>query len=341
MSAPSRRTILRGGLAAMAAASLPWSIANALPPAVSEKLVLHLDWLPQAQFAGYIVAKELGLFSQRGLDVAIVPGGPDHPALAKVATGAADIGVGPSSLMFVARAKSVPVKIIALPLQDSIFRFVLKAENRIVSLRQLAGKPIGLWLGGDEAEFAAMAIKLGMSLGDFKVIKQDEKITGFLQDRYVLSQVTTINELILLRKEGFPEAELQIISPSDYGVAMPSDCLFTTDKMLATRRGALVRFLDGAREGWRTAFADKEATVKLLVARHPELDAGHQMEQLKAMEPLVFGPAGDVPFGRMDPVVMERVQQEMVTARLLPGAMFLNDVVDGGLLRELPAPPEA
>lgn len=334
MNRPSRRSVLGVGVALAALAAARG--AAALPPAAAEKLVLHLEWLPQAEFAGYIVARELGLFSKRGLDVSIIPGGPDHPALAKVATGAADIGIGPSSLMFTARAKSVPVKIIALPLQDSIFRFVLKNENRVLSLRQLAGRPIGLWLGGDEAEFTAMAVKQGMTLGDFKVIKQDNTLAGFLQDRYVLSQVTTINELILLRKEGYPEAELQIISPSDYGVAMPSDCLFTTDQMLATRRKALVRFIDGARDGWRAAFADKAATVKLLVSRHPNLDAGHQMEQLNAMEPLVFGPAGDVPFGHMDAVRMERVQQEMVTAKLLPGAMFLNDVIDGSLLRDVP-----
>ncbi len=340
MSGPSRRSIVTGGLAAMAGAAVPWRLAKAQPPAVLEKLVLHLEWLPQAEFAGYIVARELGMFSKRGLDVAIVPGGPDHPALAKVATGAADIGIGPSSLMFVARAKSVPVKIIALPLQDSIFRFVLKAQNRIVSLRQLAGKPVGLWLGGDEAEFAAMAVKQGMTLGDFKVIRQDAALTGFLQDRYVLSQVTTINELILLRREGYPEAELQILSPSDYGVAMPSDCLFTTEKVLATKRKALMKFLDASREGWRTAFTDKAATVKLLVSLYPKLDAVHQMEQLKAMEPLVSGPGGDVPFGQMDPVRMERVQQEMVTAKLLPGVLFLPDIIDGRLLRELPDLPE-
>ena len=339
MSGPSRRAILRGGIAAAAGVAIP-AIAGARPSAVSEKLVLHLEWLPQAEFAGYMVARELGLFARRGLDVTILPGGPDHPALAKVATGAADIGIGPSSLMFVARAKSVPVKIIALPLQDSIFRFVLKAENRIVSLRQLAGSPVGLWLGGDEAEFAAMAAKQGMKLSDFKVIKHDNTVTGFLHDRYVLSQVTTINELILLRKEGYPETELHILSPSDYGVAMPSDCLFTTDKVLATRRKALVRFLDDAREGWRTAFADKDATVKMLVSRYPGLDAGHQMEQLNAMETLVSGPGRDVPFGRMDPVIMERVQQEMVTAKLIPGVQFLPDIVDGSLLRELPPEPE-
>jgi NitT/TauT family transport system substrate-binding protein len=339
MSGPSRRSVLRSGLAAMGALAATRASA-ALPPALSERLVLHLEWLPQAEFAGYILAKELGLYSRRGLDVAIIPGGPDHPALAKVATGEADIGIGPSSLMFIARAKSVPVKIIALPLQDSIFRFVLKSQNRILSLRQLAGKPIGLWLGGDEAEFTAMAMKQGMTLGDFKVIRQDHTVTGFIDDRYVLSQVTTINELIQLRKEGWPESELQVLSPSDYGVAMPSDCLFTTDKVLGTRRKALLKFLEASREGWRAAFRDKEAAVKALVGRYPQLDPVHEMEQLQAMEPLVFGPAGDVPFGRMDPVRMEQVQQEMVTAKLLPGALFLNDVVDFSLLKDLPPEPE-
>ncbi len=264
MSSPTRRAILGAGAAlAGLAASRSW----ALPPARTEKLILHLEWLPQAEFAGYIVARERGLFGKRGLDVTIAPGGPDHPALAQVATGAADIGIGPTSLMLTARAKSVPIKIIALPLQDSIFRFVLKRENRILSLRQLAGKPIGLWLGGDENEFIAMAIKQGMTLDSFKVVPQDRSLDGFLQDRYVLSQVTTINELIQLRQQGYPEAELQILSPSDYGVTMPSDCLFVTDSVLNGRREALVKFLDAAREGWRAAFADKDATVRLLVSR--------------------------------------------------------------------------
>ena len=335
MTAIGRRAFLRGGLAAAGALSA-WPAIKAMAAPMTEKLRLCLDWLPQAQFAGYILAHERGYFRDRGLDVEIHPGGPDHPALGAVATGAADLGIGPMGLAIIARAKAVPVKIIAQPLRDSLFRFVLKNENRVVSLRQLVGKPIGLWLGGDEAEFVAIAMKQGLSLDDFKVIRQDNQIAGFVQDKYVLSQVSLINEMILLRKAGYPERELQVLSPSDYGVTMPSDCLFTTDAVLTNRRPALLKFLDGARQGWHMAFADKAATVKLLVGLYPMLDPEFQMAQLKAMEPLVFGPDGDVPFGYMDPVAIERVQQEMVSARLLPGPLFLPDVADGSLLRELP-----
>jgi NitT/TauT family transport system substrate-binding protein len=336
MTGIGRRQLLRGGLAA-AGALAAWPAFRAMAaPAGAEKLRLCLDWLPQARFAGYILAQELGYFRDRGLEVVIHPGGPDHPALGEVATGVADVGIGPMGLAIIARAKAVPVKIIAQPLRDSIFRFVLKSENRMVSLRQLEGKPIGLWLGGDEAEFVAITMKQGLSLRDFKVIRQDDQNAGFVQDRYLLSQASVLNELILLRRAGYPERELQVLSPSDYGVAMPSDCLFTTDAALASRRPALLKFLDGARQGWRTAFADKDAAVNLLVARFPALDADFQMAQLKAMEPLIHGPDGNVPFGHMDPVVIERVQQEMVSARLLPGPLFLPDVMDVSLLRQLP-----
>src|SRR3989304_767234 len=37
----------------------------------------QLQWAPQAQFAGYFAAKEKGYYADEGLDVEIVPGGPD------------------------------------------------------------------------------------------------------------------------------------------------------------------------------------------------------------------------------------------------------------------------
>ena len=38
---------------------------------------LQLQWVPQAQFAGYYAAQEQGYYAEENLDVEIVPGGPD------------------------------------------------------------------------------------------------------------------------------------------------------------------------------------------------------------------------------------------------------------------------
>ena len=45
------------------------------PPRVS--LVMQLTWVPQSQFAGYIMADRKGFYDDENLDVDVLPGGPD------------------------------------------------------------------------------------------------------------------------------------------------------------------------------------------------------------------------------------------------------------------------
>ena len=62
------------GVAALLAASAAQAADN--------KVTLQLKWVPQAQFAGYYVAKDKGFYKDEGLDVTIKPGGPGHRARA-------------------------------------------------------------------------------------------------------------------------------------------------------------------------------------------------------------------------------------------------------------------
>ena len=65
------------GAIAFAAAML----AGAVGAQAADALTLQLKWVTQAQFAGYYVAKDKGLYKDVGLDVTIKPGGPDiNPA---------------------------------------------------------------------------------------------------------------------------------------------------------------------------------------------------------------------------------------------------------------------
>ena len=43
----------------------------------AEDVTLQLKWVTQAQFAGYYVAKDKGFYDEEGLNVTILPGGPD------------------------------------------------------------------------------------------------------------------------------------------------------------------------------------------------------------------------------------------------------------------------
>jgi ABC-type nitrate/sulfonate/bicarbonate transport system substrate-binding protein len=86
---------------------------------------------------------------------------------------------------------------------------VLRRRDAIQSLRDLRGRRVGLWTGGDEAEFVAMLQGAGMSLRDVDVVPQGFEVTPFMQGAYVLSEVTTYNELNKLRANGLGDDQLQ------------------------------------------------------------------------------------------------------------------------------------
>src|ERR1700683_5299824 len=88
--------------AAAAAFGLPLATAQAAEP-----VTIQLKWVAQAQFAGYFVAKDKGLYKEAGLDVTIKPGGPDIAPEQVAAAGGADVIVDWMTAALAAREKGV------------------------------------------------------------------------------------------------------------------------------------------------------------------------------------------------------------------------------------------
>lgn len=248
---------------------------------------LRLQWVPQAQFAGYIVAKEKGFYKDSGLNVDLRPAGPDLKPQSTVAAGTDDIGVGVSNVVITARSNNVPLVTIAQIFQDSANRYVLKQNNKINSLTDLKGKKVGLWTGGDEVEFLAMLKKTGMKSSDVTIVPQGFEVTPFLQNQFVLSQVTVYNELNLLRAQGYTDDKLQILSPADYDSAIVSDNIFTTEKYLNEHRKVVEAFLKASLHGWQYAIDHPEETVDIIVRYSKELHREQQKLQLAEVLKLV------------------------------------------------------
>jgi hypothetical protein len=76
---------------------------------------LQLQWVTQAQFAGYYVALENGYYDEENLDVNIMPGGPDIAPPQVLAGGAADVMLNWMPSALAAREAGLPVVNIAQP----------------------------------------------------------------------------------------------------------------------------------------------------------------------------------------------------------------------------------
>src|SRR5580704_17651717 len=97
---------MRHTLAMAAGLALGLSLSSAQ---AADPVTIQLKWVTQAQFAGYIVAKEKGFYKDAGLDVTIKPGGPDVAPPQVIAGGGADVVVDWMPSALASREQGVPL----------------------------------------------------------------------------------------------------------------------------------------------------------------------------------------------------------------------------------------
>src|SRR5258708_36184436 len=87
---PRKRLLALGALAVFVVGACSSGTPTAAPLTTVK---LQLQWVTQAQFAGYYAALDQGYYKDAGLDVQILIGGPQVNNVQVVASGGADIGV--------------------------------------------------------------------------------------------------------------------------------------------------------------------------------------------------------------------------------------------------------
>jgi NitT/TauT family transport system substrate-binding protein len=304
----------------------------------SSSIKLRLLWTPQAQFAGYIVAQKKGFYSNHGLTVEILSAGPDLKPQVTVANGTDDIGIGVPNSIIAARTNGVPLVALAQMFQDSPNRYVLKRENQISSLRDLKGKKVGLWTGGDEAEFVSMLKTANMELSDIEVVPQGFSITPFLEDQYVLSMVTTYNELPQIINAGFNEESLQILSPKEYNSAIPGDMIFCRSDFLKQNQEIVFAFLEASFEGWKYCYDNQAESVEIVMESNPELKKDEQVNMLTACLNLIkSGDAITNGMGYISEDSYSNVQRIIFESKQIDRTTDVKTVVDKSVWDKIPA----
>jgi NitT/TauT family transport system substrate-binding protein len=280
--------------AASPSASPAASPAAAKPTGPADKVRLQLKWVPQAQFAGYFVALERGLYAAENLDVTILPGGPDIVSEQQVANGQADFGVDWVASFLAFRDKGVPIVNVAQIYQSSGLLLVSKKTANITRPEDLKGKKVGVWYGGNEFEFLALMDKLKLDPDrDLTVIKQGFTMDPFLAGQMDAASAMTYNEFQVVLSSGVKAEDLNVIDYNKEGVGMLQDNLFTSEETLKTRRPLATRFVRASLRGWQAAIDDQKGAVEIIM-KHVErgsTTAEHQTRMMSEVAKLVL-PAG-------------------------------------------------
>lgn len=255
-----------------------------------KKVKIQLKWVPQAQFAGIFVAKEKGFYEEEGLDVEIIPGGPDVVIEQQVVNGAADIGVTSFDSLLVNRDNGLPLVSVAQVLQKSSYRFVASKESGIDSPAKMKGKKVGMWTGSQQFQVLAFMEKNGLDpKKDVELVKQGFTMDQFFNKQLDVAVSTIYNEYHVVLESGVKEEDLYVYDFEDAGVGMLEDTLIVKDEWLKNNRDIAVKAIKATMKGWNYAIANQAESVDIVMRAVTEgsTTKEHQTTMLMEMAKLV------------------------------------------------------
>jgi NitT/TauT family transport system substrate-binding protein len=266
---------------------------------------LQLEWVEQAQFAGWYVARDKGFCEAEGLDLTILPGGPNVRSIQQIASGAATFGLDSSLALYQARDAGIPVVLVAQPDQKDGFVKVAFADSGITSPADFAGKTVGVW--PDEYEFYPLMASVDLDPDtDMTLVQQAFVMDSFINGELDVASATLWNEYNVLLESGIPAEDLIVMNYTDYGFGIPHGGIITLEETLANDRDTVVAFVKCSIAGWLDAYADEAGAIDIVM---PHVLAGteqaardHQEKMLSAMKTLQL-PEGfaESDFGKPNP----------------------------------------
>jgi NitT/TauT family transport system substrate-binding protein len=290
-------------------------------PQALQPVSLQLQWVTQAQFAGYYVALDKGWYREAGIDLTIKPGGPDLIPVDLVVAGASDFGTTLLADLTVAIQKGKQVLSIAQIQQKNGLLLVAKNSSGIKQPEDFVGKKVGVWLGSWEAQFNALLAKQGIDATAVDVVSQGWSMEPFLRGDLQVASAMIYNEYYVLLEAGIKEEELRIIDYADYGLDFPGDVLFASRTMVEQSPELCTRMVRASVRGWRYAVEHPEEAADIVLKhdRSGVQTKEHQLWMMREIAKLVQVPGHQL--GYTDEATVQRMIEVLLRYKILGGSL--------------------
>lgn len=274
----------------------------------NNRIVLLLDWTPNANHAGIYQAAADGSFDKRALDVEVqVPS--DAAAIIKqVEAGRADLGLTYASYVLTAREAGSKIKAIGAVVNRPLNSIIWLKKSGIKSIKDLRGKTVGVSGDGESNTLNTILAENGVPKDSVEQInvnmdlqtalvseKVDATITGYWNVEGVqLKQAKRPATVIPVDEAGSPTYDELVVIAKE-------------DNLKDTRRTEIYRrFMAGLADGTANAVADPAAAFKSLSAASKDIaeDAPFYKASLDVTLP-ILAQTNSIeegnPFGWQDP----------------------------------------
>jgi len=281
---------------------------------------VQLKWFHQFQFAGYYTALEKGYFREAGIDVTLVEGGPMVSPVEQVLSGAAEFGIGTSSLL-IARSRGQPIVAVAAIFQHSPYILVTRDDPEIRSPRDLEGKSI--MVEPNAEELFAYLNRAGVDVSAVNMVAHSGFAPDILDGDVIGMTAYTTTDPYDLKMAGQP---YRVFDPKLVGIDFYGDTLFTTEAFAEKHNDRVVAFRDALIRGWRYALQNRDEIIDLIKSNYQtRADADRLRFESDDIRRLLIPDLIEI--GYMNPERWRQIAGDFKAAGLMAGDVDIKDFI--------------
>lgn len=327
-------TLTRTALVLALMGSASTAIAN-------EAVMFGTNWLAQSEHGGYYQAVADGTYAKCGLDVTIVPGGPQVNNRALLLAGKIQFNMGGNMLeAFSAVQEGVPVVVVAADFQKDP-QVLLAHPGKAKSFADLKALPT--ILVGDQG-YASFYQWMITSMG----FTEDQRkpytfnMAPFIADEASVMQGYVTSEPMMVEKEGGFKADEFLLA--DNGWSTYATTIETMADTIAAKPEQVQCFVEGSAIGWYNyLYGDNAAANAIIQKDNPDLtdeQIAFSISKMKEAGIVDSGDALTMGIGAMTEARVQDFFDKMVAAGVVDGdvdwkASFTTAFVNKGVGMDL------
>ena len=234
-----------------------------------DKVSFGTNWVAEAEHGGFFQAVADGTYAKYGLDVTIVPGGPNDNNRMLLIAGKLDFFMAANTLMsFDAVANNVPVVTVAAIFQKDPQVLLTHPEANITKLEGL--KPLTLFVSKEGISSYFQWLRSEYAFSEDKVRPYTFNPQPFLANKQSAMQGYVTSEPYAIEKTaGFKPG---IILLADYGFNSYSTLIETRSDLIDKKPDLVQRFVNASLVGWYNyLYGDNSAANATIKKLNPEM----------------------------------------------------------------------
>lgn len=253
----------------------------------ARKVRLQLNWFPEAEHGGYYAAEVEGYYEKAGLDVEILPGGPEAPVLPRVAGGQVAFGVSNADEVLMARAAGADVVALMAPLQESPRCILVHEDSGIEKLEDLKNLTLAMSVRNAFGHY----LQKKLPLEGVEIVPYAGNVAKFLTDKDYAQQAYNISEPFVVKQK---DGKARCLMVSQLGFNPYTSVLVTSGKFLKANEDVVARMVRESVRGWMYYIVRSASANIRIMELNPEM----------GQEILRFGA------DRLKPMVLDQVSKE-------------------------------